>query len=465
MMPASPALIASTLFLLLFPVAEIVAPVLMLAAARPRREPFARRAAIVFGVVAVVALVVSPLAYFTIMGSADPEGYNRIYSLASSVVILVSLVPIAMSLYETSVWQALFFAGAGYTIQNLASGTREFLKLLLSHYLGISAGFSMQTGINVENAPATAFITFFPVLLVYTIAYLAFIRPARRESLGNVEDHGMLVVLILVILVVISFDVLIKSLGNVTGFPALVALRGVHGVVCCFVLFVQFEILSKRSLELELAQNQRIASERERQYQLSRANIDAINVKCHDIRHQIHQAATGGKAVDPEFLASVEREVAVYDSQAKTGNEALDTILTEKGLLCEREGISLSVIADGSALVALSPSEVYSLFGNALDNAIEAVCALADPGQRSISLTVRQIGSLATIHVENYLAGEAHFSDGIPQTSKHDSQQHGFGTRSMREIVERHGGTLTFGQRGRTFTVDAMIPAPLERKG
>lgn len=436
MMPASPALIASTLFLLLFPVAEIVAPVLMLAAARPRREPFARRAAIVFGVVAVVALVVSPLAYFTIMGSADPEGYNRIYSLASSVVILVSLVPIAMSLYETSVWQALFCAGAGYTIQNLASGTREFLKLLLSHYLGISAGFSMQTGINVENAPATAFITFFPVLLVYTIAYLAFIRPARRESLGNV-----------------------------TGFPALVALRGVHGVVCCFVLFVQFEILSKRSLELELAQNQRIASERERQYQLSRANIDAINVKCHDIRHQIHQAATGGKAVDPEFLASVEREVAVYDSQAKTGNEALDTILTEKGLLCEREGISLSVIADGSALVALSPSEVYSLFGNALDNAIEAVCALADPGQRSISLTVRQIGSLATIHVENYLAGEAHFSDGIPQTSKHDSQQHGFGTRSMREIVERHGGTLTFGQRGRTFTVDAMIPAPLERKG
>ena len=344
MMPASPALIASTLFLLLFPVAEIVASVLMLAAARPRREPFARRAAIVFGVVAVVALVVSPLAYFTIMGSADPEGYNRIYSLASSVVILVSLVPIAMSLYETSVWQALFCAGAGYTIQNLASGTREFLKLLLSHYLGISAGFSMQTGINVENAPATAFITFFPVLLVYTIAYLAFIRPARRESLGNVEDHGMLVVLILVILVVISFDVLIKSLGNVTGFPALVALRGVHGVVCCFVLFVQFEILSKRSLELELAQNQRIASERERQYQLSRANIDAINVKCHDIRHQIHQAATGGKAVDPEFLASVEREVAVYDSQAKTGNEALDTILTERACFASGRAYLLALL-------------------------------------------------------------------------------------------------------------------------
>ena len=152
--------------------------------------------------------------------------------------------------------------------------------------------------------------------------------------------------------------------------------------------------------------------------------------------------------------------MAVYDSQAKTGNEALDTILTEKGLLCEREGISLSVIADGHALDALAPHEVYSFFGNALDNAIDAVRALDDSGQRSISLTVRRVGELATIHVENYFAGDRSFSGGLPQTSKDDTSRHGFGTRSMREIVERHGGTLTFGQRDRTFTVDAMIPVP-----
>lgn len=460
MIPQDFATIATSLSVILVPVAETLMPVLMLAAARPRREPFPLRAAVVFGIVAAVTLVVSPLAYFVIMNSANPDGYNRAYSLVSSVVILVALVPVTMSLYETSVWQALFCAGAGYTIQNLASGTGEFLKLLLSHYMGISAGFSMRAGMNVESVPATVFVTFFPLALVYTAAYLAFIRPARREGLGDVEDHGMLAVLILVVLVVISFDVLIKSLVGVAGFLALAALRGVHGVVCCFVLFVQFEILSRRSLELELAQSQRIASERERQYQLSRANIDAINVKCHDIRHQIHQAASGGSTIDPEFLASVEREVAVYDSQAKTGNEALDTILTEKSLLCEREGISLSVIADGGVLVALSPSEVYSFFGNALDNAIEAVRELPDPSQRSVSLTVRRVGSLAIVHIENYFTGEARLSDGMPRTSKVDTQRHGFGTRSMREIVERHDGTLTFGQRECTFTVDAMIPVP-----
>ena len=130
----------------------------------------------------------------------------------------------------------------------------------------------------------------------------------------------MAVVLVLVILVVISFDVLIKSLDDIVSIPAMLALRGVHGVVCCFVLFVQFEILRRRSVERELAESQQIAAERERQYQLSRANIDAINVKCHDIKHQIRQAAAGDKSIDPEFVAGVEREMAVYDSQAKTGN-------------------------------------------------------------------------------------------------------------------------------------------------
>lgn len=450
------AISAPSLSMTLVPVVETIAPVLMLASARPGARPFARRVAITLLAIVAVTLAVSPPAYLAILNSPDPERINRIYSLASSVVILLAMVPVSMYLYETSIWQALFCAGAGYTIQNLASGTSEFLTLLFSHCLGVTATPSIRTGMDVGCIPVAALVTLLPLAVVYTLAYLAFIRPTQREGLGDVEDHGMLAVLILVILVVISFDVLIKSLGDVSGFWTLVALRGVHGVVCCFVLFVQFEILSKRSLELELAQSQRIASERERQYRLSRANIDAINVKCHDIRHQIHKVA-GRQAIDPEFLASVEHEVDVYDSQAKTGNEALDTILTEKGLLCERKGISLSVIADGSALGALSPSEVYSFFGNALDNAIEAVCALPDPEQRSISLNVRRVGELTTIHVENYLAGEAHFLDGMPQTRKADTRKHGFGTRSMREIVERHGGTLTFGQRGRTFTVDAMI--------
>ena len=74
MIPQDFATIATSLSVILVPVAETLMPVLMLAAARPRREPFPLRAAVVFGIVAAVTLVVSPLAYFVIMNSANPDG-------------------------------------------------------------------------------------------------------------------------------------------------------------------------------------------------------------------------------------------------------------------------------------------------------------------------------------------------------------------------------------------------------
>ena len=56
----------------------------------------------------------------------------------------------------------------------------------------------------------------------------------------------------------------------------------------------------------------------------------------------------------------------------RTGNEILDTILTEKSLICENSGIHINCVADGSLLAFMNPVDLYTLFGNALDNAIEA---------------------------------------------------------------------------------------------
>lgn len=95
-------------------------------------------------------------------------------------------------------------------------------------------------------------------------------------------------------------------------------------------------------------------AERERQYRLSRENIDAINIKCHGLRHQIRQLAGGGTAVASEALNDIAREADVYDSAVHTGSEALDTILME-----EHYGGALSTRAeDGIFNVnALFPTE------------------------------------------------------------------------------------------------------------
>ena len=67
---------------------------------------------------------------------------------------------------------------------------------------------------------------------------------------------------------------------------------------------------------------------------------------------------------------------------------------------------------------------------------------------------------MATIHEENYFDGSVHMKDGAPVSTKGDPLNHGYGFRSMRTIVESHGGAITCGTNGRVFYVNAVIPQP-----
>ena len=79
---------------------------------------------------------------------------------------------------------------------------------------------------------------------------------------------------------------------------------------------------------------------------------------------------------------------------------------------------------------------------------------------RSISLVVRRRGSMVSVHVENFYEEPLHMVNGLPQTTKGNRELHGFGMRSMRATVERHGGSLTINASGRLFRLDLLIPIP-----
>ena len=162
--------------------------------------------------------------------------------------------------------------------------------------------------------------------------------------------------------------------------------------------------------------------------------------------------------VSADALNDIAREVSIYDSQVRTGNEALDTILTEKGLACARAGIAFSCMADGGLLSAIPDTEIYSLFGNILDNAIEAVQKVNSGERRRISLVVRRRGDMVSIHEENFCSGRLVFRDGLPQTTKAQPSEHGYGTKSIRAVTERCGGTLSMRAEGEQFLLDILLP-------
>ena len=148
----------------------------------------------------------------------------------------------------------------------------------------------------------------------------------------------------------------------------------------------------------------------------------------------------------------------IYDSIVKTGNEVLDTVLTEKSLLCEKEHITMTCVADGSKLGFMDAVDLYTIFGNALDNAIESALTIPDPERRVIAVTVYTRSSLLLIQLENYYEGSLTFADGLPVTTKEHNGYHGYGMKSIRFTAEKYGGVVTVNTADNLFILRISIP-------
>lgn len=96
----------------------------------------------------------------------------------------------------------------------------------------------------------------------------------------------------------------------------------------------------------------------------------------------------------------------IYDSAVKTGNDALDVLLGGYGLRCEAEKVELQCMIDGAALSALAVSDLYALFGNLLDNALEYLASLAEGDKKFIRLSSLRRGGYYILVAENYFEGE-----------------------------------------------------------
>lgn len=116
-------------------------------------------------------------------------------------------------------------------------------------------------------------------------------------------------------------------------------------------------------------------------------------------------------------------------------------------------------MAEGKLLDFLSPVDMYTLFGNALDNAIEASMSLPEE-VRNVSVTVRrQMGSVF-IQVENYFSRPLRMEGGKLLSTKKDAVNHGYGLESIRQVAARYGGTVDISTQEDIFTLSILLPLP-----
>lgn len=226
------------------------------------------------------------------------------------------------------------------------------------------------------------------------------------------------------------------------------------------MLYMLYSLVYRGVLYYERNMLQEIARQRRDQYEFSRSMIDTIDIKSHDLKKQIHYLQQNMREPENEKLVQeLDRVVTEYDSIIQTSHPTLSTILTEKSLVCIRENIAFSCIADGTGIGFMDKLDIYTLFANLLDNAIEAVRELP-PERRSIALNVSTRNDFISIHEENYYSGQVQLVDGRPRTTKKDRRMHGFGTRSMEVITEKYDGSISFKVDGDRFVTNILIPIP-----
>lgn len=406
---------------------------------------FERRKLLIIRIILYI-LVLLAISYATVfldgLGIPD-EMINYIVILRQMILFVVATAGIPF-MFRTSVFTSIFCGVCAYAYQNIIYRIAEIILRLINLTTEINADDYNLLGIGLR-------------CVLYIAAYIALYVFAIKKYVidENVcaDDRKIVIFGLLAMAALIFFT----DTGQTTDIEYI--MNSVYIIITSlFILMILYSFIKSQKLEGSNHELEHMLHMKGEQLETSKETIEIINIKCHDMKHQI--AALRGQA-DPVVLDELEKAINLYDGAVKTGNDALDILLAEKSLLCQNKNIRFTCMADGKMLSFMRDVDIYSLFGNAIDNAMNAVEGLEEE-KRTITISVKQSLGLVLIHIENYYNGSLEFKDGVPVTTAQNKAYHGFGVRSIRRIAESYGGYIDINADNGIFRLNISFPASEE---
>ena len=214
------------------------------------------------------------------------------------------------------------------------------------------------------------------------------------------------------------------------------------------LLYFQSELFKKSAMEKEMNELNLLYERQRQQYQVAKRNVQIINRKCHELKVQIADLRRmAPNAALQQSLNEAEAAARQYDASTQTGREVLDVVLTEKSMLCEAHHISINNVADGTCLHFMDPADLYALFANALDHAIELTRKLPEPEKRMIDLLVCRRQGFAVLNIISAVP------DG-PDPGRETCDE----LKIVKRIIQKYNGFLTTESNGGFFAIKAVFP-------
>lgn len=280
------------------------------------------------------------------------------------------------------------------------------------------------------------------VTVAHSMPYEGSYHIGPRQQISAIILGGMFVLLFLTMQTVTSTGV-----SRETSIFVVVPLA-LCQLYCITLLYLQTELFKKAAMEKEMNSLNMLYERQRQQYQVAKRNVQIINRKCHELKVQIADLRRmAPNAALQQSLNEAEAAARQYDASTQTGSEVLDVVLTEKSMLCEAHHISINNVADGTCLHFMDPADLYALFANALDHAIELTRKLPEPEKRMIDLLVCRRQGFAVLNIISAVP------DG-PDPGRETCDE----LKIVKRIIQKYNGFLTTESNGGFFAIKAVFP-------
>lgn len=137
-----------------------------------------------------------------------------------------------------------------------------------------------------------------------------------------------------------------------------------------------------------------------------------------------------------------------------TDSRIINAVINSKIAQCEKYNI-LHKCEITQNLLPIPEFELSILLSNLFDNAIEA-CQSVN-GNKYISLSVTSVKSYLHIVMKNTIEGSVLKENPNLDSAKKDNAEHGYGLRSIKDIVRKYNGNMQITEQEGYFVVDIIL--------
>lgn len=274
------------------------------------------------------------------------------------------------------------------------------------------------------------------------------------------KDHCFIQIILIFFEFIISTEVDLNFNSIVTFIITRCCIFAIYYYLFSTLFKTSSEINYKSKLEKETLYISNQLNLQREQYASLNKHIKEVKAAKHDLRHHIKLIEAYLINKDTERLEEYIKEYKLtlppdieicYEEKF-----ALNALFHNYIKIAKSYNIDIDIKFDLNNKIAIQDTDLCVIFGNCIENAIEA-CLKLDTNNRNINLRTKLFNDIFIITIDNTFDGIVKMDGDIYLSSKRYYNTKGIGITSVKEIVKKYNGYVKFQPTDKEFKVSIMM--------